>query len=154
MRGNWTIEKSKENLDFVQGVRRLTRIHTRSIEQIVDLESDEIYNWPWIYAVEAGHWSLPDDQAHKLRDYLLRGGFLMTDDFHGTYEWEIFMQSMRRVFPDREVVDLDDKDQIFHSIYDLDDRYQVPGASPWFGGGQTYEQDGYRATWRGIYDDR
>ena len=63
------------------------------------------------------------------------------------------MQSMRKVFPDREVVDLDDKEQIFHSIYDLDDRYQVPGASPWFGRGVTYEQDGYRATWRGIYDD-
>ena len=37
----------------------------------------------------------------KLREYLLRGGFLMVDDFHGTREWEVFMESMQRVFPDR-----------------------------------------------------
>ena len=96
MRGNWTIDYPKADRQFVQGVRRLTRIHTRSVEQVVDLIRDEIYNWPWIYAVEVGHWALTDDQAKKLRDYLLRGGFLMTDDFHGTYEWEIFMQSCAR----------------------------------------------------------
>ena len=99
MRGNWTIDYPKADRQFVQGVRRLTRIHTRSVEQVVNLNSDEIFNWPWIYAVETGHWELTDDQAKKLRQYLLRGGFLMTDDFHGTYEWDVFMQSMTRVFP-------------------------------------------------------
>jgi hypothetical protein len=48
MRGNWTIDYPKADRHFVSGVRRLTRIHTRSVEQIVDLDSDEIYNWPWI----------------------------------------------------------------------------------------------------------
>ena len=95
--GQSTIPKADRQ--FVQGVRRLTRIHTRSVEQVVNLDSDEIYNWPWIYAVETGHWESDRWQADKLRDYLLRGGFLMTDDFHGTFEWEIFMQSMRRGLP-------------------------------------------------------
>ncbi len=51
------------------------------------------------YAVEPGHWNLPDDQASQLRDYLLRGGFLMVDDFHGTLEWNNFKRnSWRRCF--------------------------------------------------------
>jgi hypothetical protein len=153
MRGNWTIDYPKADRQFVQGVRRLTRIHTRSVEQVVNLDSDDIYDWPWVYVVEPGHWELTDDQAGKLRDYLLRGGFMMTDDFHGTMEWDIFMQSMSRVFPDRPVVDIEDKDALFHVLYDLDDRFQVPGLVT-FGSGRTYESDGVEARWRGIYDDK
>ena len=98
----------------------------RSVEQPVNLDDDDQYDWPWLYGVEVGHWELTDQQAQRLREYLLRGGFLMVDDFHGTYEWQIFTESMKRVFPDREIVDLRDSEQIFHVIYDLDGRYQVP----------------------------
>jgi hypothetical protein len=153
LRGNWTIDYPTADRHFVQGVRRLTRIHTRSMEQVISMEGDEIYNWPWLYVVEPGHWELTDAQAQKLRDYLLRGGFLMTDDFHGTFEWDIFMQSMRKVFPERAVVDIENKDAIFHVLYDLDERFQVPGVAT-FGTGRTYEYDGVEAKWRGIYDDK
>jgi hypothetical protein len=153
MRGNWAIDYPKADRQFVQGVRRLTRIHVRSVEQAVAPEGDEIFNYPWIYVVEPGHWELTDTQCEKLREYLLRGGFMMTDDFHGTVEWEIFMASMRRIFPDRPVVDIDDKDAIFHVLYDLDQRFQVPGIVnyPFH---DTYEYDGVDPHWRGIYDDR
>jgi hypothetical protein len=77
----------------------------------------------------------------------------MVDDFHGSYEWEIFITGMRKVFPDRDIVDLPNADPIFHIIYDLDDRYQVPGWAAW-GHGVTYEQDGYNPRWRGVYDDK
>jgi hypothetical protein len=151
--GSWATDYPKADRQFVQGVRRLTRLHTRSVEQVVDLDGDEIYNWPWIYAVEVGHWGLSDAQARKLRDYLLRGGFLMVDDFHGTFEWEVFMASMSRVFPDRPIVDIPNRDAIFHVVYDLDERFQVPGIQM-FRSGRTYEQDGYEPEWKGIYDDR
>jgi hypothetical protein len=150
---SWTIDYPRSDRHLLAGIRRLTRIHTRSVEQSVDLSDDEVYNWPFLYAVEVGHWDLTDEDCKKLRDYLLRGGFLMVDDFHGTREWEVFMASMSRVFPDRSVVDLENKDAIFHVLYDLDDRFQVPGAQ-WFQTGRTYEQDGYEARWRGIYDDK
>jgi len=153
MRGNWTIDYPKADRQFVQGVRRLSRVHARSMEQVVNLESDEVYNWPWLYVVEPGHWELTDAQAAKLRDYLLRGGFLMTDDFHGTFEWEVFMASLSRVFPDRPVVDIDNKDQIFHVLYNLEERTQVPGVVT-FGTGRTYETDGVEARWRGVFDDK
>ncbi len=153
---SWTIDYPRSDRHLLAGIRRLTRIHTRSVEQPVDLldpnDPDDVYNWPFLYGVEVGHWELSDMQAKKLRDYLLRGGFLMVDDFHGTQEWEIFMMGMNKVFPDRPVVDLDNKDAIFHVLYDLDDKFQVPGAQ-WFQTGRTYERDGYEARWRGIYDD-
>ncbi len=105
-----------------------------------------------MYSVEVGYWNLTDEMCAQLREYLLRGGFLMVDDFHGTIEWNNFMACLSKVFPDRPVLEIDNKDAIFHVIYDLDDRYQVPGAQ-WLQTGSHYEYDGYAAEWRGVYDD-
>ena len=133
---------------------RLTRVDAKSVEQVVELDdSSDIYNWPFVYGVEVGYWSLNDEEADQLRDYLLRGGFFMCDDFHGTIEWDVFMDSMRKVFPRRPVVDIDNKDPIFHVIYDLDARSRIPGAQ-FIYSGIPYEYDGYEAKWRGIYDDK
>src|SRR5215475_12468045 len=86
--GYWTMDYPRSDRHLLQGVRRLTRIDARSVEQVVDLDgTDEIYNWPALYAVEVGHWYLPDDQAAQLREFLVRGGFLMVDDFHGSEYW-------------------------------------------------------------------
>ena len=149
---SWTTDYPRSDRHFVEAMRRLTRVHARSVEQPVNLDEGDAYDWPFLYAVEVGHWQLTDEQAKGLREFLLRGGFFMCDDFHGTMEWEIFSESMRRVFPDRPIVDLENKEAIFHAIYDLDDRYQVPGAQ-YLWSGQSWEQDGYDAKWRGIYDD-
>ena len=151
---NWTIDYPRSDRHISEAVRRLTRIQARSVEQPVNLEEgDDVYNWPWLYGVEVGHWDLTNEQAAKLRDFLLRGGFFMCDDFHGTQEWEVFIASMKRVFPDRPIVEIDNEETIFHTIFDLDDRYQVPGAQ-FLRSGRTYEKDGYEARWRGIYDDK
>ncbi|HEV2200619.1 MAG TPA: DUF4159 domain-containing protein [Bryobacteraceae bacterium] len=153
----WTIDYPPSDRHLLQGIRRLTRIDTRSVEQVVDLDyeedRDDVYNWPFMYAVEVGYWNLTDRQAAQLRDFLLRGGFFMCDDFHGSVEWANFTASMKRVFPDREIVDLDNKDPIFHVIYDLDDRYQVPGLQYVYTHSR-FEYDGFQAKWRGIYDDK
>ena len=103
---NWTIDYPRSDRHLLQGIRRLTRIDARSVEQVVQLDSSgEINNWPMLYAVEVGHWALPDDQAAQLREFLLRGGFLMVDDFHGDQpyhnvpsEWQVFLASMRGCF--------------------------------------------------------
>ena len=79
----------------------------------------------------------------------------MCDDFHGTDEWEVFIDSMQKVFPDRPIVDIPNKDPIFHTVYDLDDRYQVPGAQYLQHRTGSTKRTAYRqpAHWRGIYDD-
>ncbi len=150
---NWTIDYPRSDRHLSAAVRRLTRVQARSAEQPVAAEDgDDIYNYPWLYGVEVGHWDLTDYEAAKLRDYLDRGGFFMCDDFHGTQEWETFVSSMKKVYPDRAIVDLPNSEAIFHSVYDLDDRYQVPGEQFVYTK-QVYEKDGYQARWRGIYDD-
>jgi Domain of unknown function (DUF4159) len=126
---SWTQDYPRADRHFVLAVRRLTRLQARSVEQPVNLDDGDVYDWPWLYAVRTGEWKLTDSQAKVLREYLLRGGFLMVDDFHGTAEWQVFLNSISKVFPDRPVVDLGDTDQIFHSIYDLDERIQAPGAA-------------------------
>ncbi|HVW10193.1 MAG TPA: DUF4159 domain-containing protein [Bryobacteraceae bacterium] len=165
--GYWTMDYPRSDRHLLAGVKRLTRIDVRTAEQVVDLDgTDDVYNWPVMYAVEVGHWLLPEDEAKQLGEYLNRGGFLMVDDFHGEREWEIFVQSMQRALPGREIVDLPDNDPIFHTIYDLNDRFQVPGAQ-YFDSGRTYEAGmdrtvtgapDYRAGmtphWRAIYDDK
>jgi len=151
--GMWTMDYPRSDRHLLAGVKRLTRIDTRLAEQVVELDgSDDIFNWPVVYGVEVGHWRLPDNQAKQLRDFLLRGGFFMCDDFHGVIEWEAFAESMRKVFPDRAIVEIPNGDAIFHTIYDLDDRYQVPGI-PALEEGHTYEHEGRIPHWRGIYDD-
>jgi hypothetical protein len=151
---NWTIDYPRSDRHLSAAVRRLTRIQVRSAEEPVAAEDgDDIYNWPWLYAVEVGHWDLTDFQAAKLRDFLLRGGFFMCDDFHGSQEWETFTESIKKVFPDRAIVDIPNSDPIFHTVYNLDDRYQVPGEQVLYTG-RIPEKDGFDARWRGIYDDK
>ncbi|SPE40845.1 conserved hypothetical protein [Candidatus Sulfopaludibacter sp. SbA3] len=123
----------------------------RSVEQPINLDEGDQYDWPWLYAVEVGHWNLTDNQAKAMREFLDRGGFFMCDDFHGTEEWAVFVNSMLKVFPDRPIVDIPNDDAIFHTVYDLDDKYQVPGEQ-YVRSGRTYEYDGYDPHWRGIYD--
>ncbi len=85
----------------------------------------------------------------------------MVDDFHGSEmwrginEWEVFVHSMSKVFPDREIEDIPDDDPIFHTIYDLEHRFQVPGAQ-WFRSGLEYEKGptGRPPHWRCIRDDK
>lgn len=152
-RGAWAIDYPKADRQFVQGVRRLTRLNTKSVEVVVDLESDEIYNWPWIYAVEVGHWELNETRAKKLRNYLDRGGFLMVDDFHGPYEWGAFVDSIQRVYPDRPIVEIENSDAIFHLVYDLEEKLQVPGIHIHLSG-RTSEKGGVDPHWRAIYDEQ
>jgi hypothetical protein len=152
-RTSWTQDYPRADRHFAQALRRLTRIHVRSVEQPVNLDDgDDVFNWPWLAAGEMGDWKLTDEQATTLREYLLKGGFLMLDDFWGPQEWDRFEESMREVFPDRPIVDIEDSDPIFHVVYDLDKRYQVMGQ--WgLDGRQRYRSAGTVARWMGIYDD-
>ena len=119
----------------------------------VDLDDDDdVFNRPFLYAARTGEWNLTQAQADKMRDFLNRGGFFMTDDFWGSFEWQVFEQSMRRVYPDREIADIPNPDAIFHGIFDLSDRYQIPGA--WGLRGRPYQNDGDTPYWRAIRDDK
>ncbi len=148
----WGIDSNKAERQFLLAVRRLTRVHARSVEHIVDIDSDEIYDWPWLYAVSAGDWDLSESQTARLRRYFDNGGFLMVDDFHGEPEWRSFADGIARIFPGRPIVELAGSDPIFHVLYDLKERLQVPGENVVHGPG--YERGGVVPHWRGVLDKR
>ena len=153
---NWTIDYPRSDRHLSAALRRLTRLQVRSVEQPINLDTDDdVFNYPWLYAVEVGHWELTPSQIDKFREYLLRGGFFMCDDFHGDDEWQVFTITMKKVFPDRPIVDLGNDAAIFHTVFDLDDRYQVPGAQ-YIRSHSVCEKcyaGGAVPHWRGIYDD-
>ena len=151
----WTQDYPRADRHFSQAMRRLTRLHTRSVEQPVNLDEGDAYDWPWLYAVQVGEWGLTDAQGKSLREYCLRGGFFMADDFHGQDEWYEFESRMKKAFPEYTIRDIEDGDAIFHTVYDLNERYQIPG--------QAHLRQGYKsqngpssigAHWRGIFDEK
>jgi hypothetical protein len=150
-RGAWLIDYPQAEYHFTQGVKRMTRVDIGE-PGMVSLDDPRLFDYPWLYAVEVGHWSLDDSETARLREYLLRGGFLMVDDFHGTYEWSVFVDSMNRVFPHRPIVEIPEDEPLMHVLYDLNKRIQIPGIRALMRG-RTYEQDGVKPHWRGIYDD-
>ena len=153
----WTQDFPRADRHFSEAVRRLTRIHVRPVEQVVDLDEGDAFDWPWLYAVQVGEWGLTAGQAAGLREYLLRGGFFFADDFHGDFERRIFEETMKRVFPGANIEEIPDSDALFHAVYDLDERYQIPGWAH-LGAGfknpihSTGPDDGRGAHWYGIYD--
>ena len=151
-RGSWETDWPSADRHFLQGVRRLTTVHARPLERTIGLMDDELFDYPWLYAVEVGRWSFTPEEAARLREYLLRGGFLMVDDFHGSRQWMGFMDGLSQVFPDRKVVEVPADDPVFHVFYDVDSKVQVPGIQ-YLRSGITYEQDGTLPHWRGVYDD-
>jgi Domain of unknown function (DUF4159) len=151
--GGWSQDYPKADNDCLIALRRLTHINSPSPLNVADLDSDHIFDYPWIYAINVQSWSFTDEEAKRLHDYLLKGGFLMVDHFHGEQDWQNFMAGMRQVLPDRPVEDLKDEDEIYHVLYDINEKFQIPGEQ-YVSSGRTYEKDGYVAKWRGIRNDR
>jgi len=93
-----------------------------------------------------------------LREYLLKGGFLVVDDFWGAEQWEIFEQTMARVLPGHPIPDIAESDSVMHVLYDIreKDRTYIPGTrhlrrGP---GGTTIVQQAESPAWRAMFDGR
>ncbi len=148
---SWTNDYPRADRHFTAAIRRLSRVDVRSVEQPVNPDDgDDIFNWPFLYE-EGGAMALTDGQVAKLRDYLQRGGFLVLDDAWGTRQQALFEQELQQILPGRNTVEIDDKDPVFHSVFDLDNRGPIPGQ--WSLYGRQYLNDGYQPHWRGLYDD-
>ncbi len=149
---SWTVDYPRGDRTFANILERLTVLDVRSVEQVVNLDAgDDVFHWPFLMVAMPGSWELTEAQAAKLREYLLRGGFLLADSFFGTREWECFMQSLRRVFPDRPVVELPADHPVFNVVYDFPERRQIHNWRTLGRGG--YRADGAEPSWRAILDD-
>ncbi len=124
--GGWAQDYPRADNDCLIALRRLTRINSPSPLNVADLDSDHLFDYPWVYAINVATWTFSDEEAKRLHDYLLKGGFLMVDHFHGTDDWTRFMAGMKQVLPDAEVEDLADADEIYHVLYNIDEKFQIP----------------------------
>ncbi len=160
--GKWQTDYPDADLNFSYRLQQLTSMHTHPDGLIMRLTDPKLFDYPFIYIVEPGDLSFSQPEVEALRSYLLNGGFLMVDDFWGEREWQNFYYEIRRVFPDREPVELPLSHPIFHCVYDLKERPQIPAigwARPgpngeiitWEnhgGGGDTRE-----VHYKGLFDD-
>lgn len=151
-RSRWGIDANKSDRQFLAALRRLTRVDARAVEHIVDIDSDEIFNWPFLYAVGIGDWKLSPAQALRMRAYFDRGGFFVVDDFHNEYEWASFMAGMHQIYPGCHAVELQDSDSILHTVFDLNERFRVPGLNVVHG--DQIERGGIEPHFRAILDEK
>jgi hypothetical protein len=150
---SWTDDYPRGDRTLVQMLRRFTRTSVRAVEQPVNLEDgDDVDYWPFMVVGLASYWDLTDEMAANLREYLLRGGFLFCDSFFDSRDWLGFEQSLKKVFPDRPVIDLSDAHPIFHIVFDLPNmtKVQIPN---WNTLPRGYLGDGDTPHWRGVEDD-
>jgi hypothetical protein len=106
-RGNdWLTDWPDSDLNFPWRLQQLTSLKVDPKPRVVELSDDALFDYPWIYLIEPGNLSFSEEEVAALRRYLLNGGFLMVDDFWGEDEWENFHQEIKRVFPDRELIEL------------------------------------------------
>jgi hypothetical protein len=156
--GGWATDFPDSDLNLSFRLQELTTLKVDPNGKIIRLTDDELLDYPFIYLIEPGRLRFTDDEVIALRRYLLRGGFLMVDDFWGGDEWSNFEFEIRRVFPDRSPQELPLDHAIFHGVYDLTEKPQVPSIHHAMNGFR-YEprrgpDDGSVAHYRGLFDDQ
>ena len=123
----WRIDFPDSDLNFSYRLQQITSLKVDPDGRVLEIGDKELFDYPFIYIVEPGRLTFTEEEVPILRRYLLNGGFLMVDDFWGEREWSNFRQELKRVFPDREPVDLPLEHPIFHCVFDLKEKPQIPG---------------------------
>lgn len=152
-RQSWATDYPKSDRQFLIVAERLTGLDMFMEEHPRLLTDEHLNRFPFLYVLEVGGMSMTPEEATALREFLLRGGFLVVDDFWGTREWEIFEYEMQKVLPEYPIVDIPLEHEIFHTFYDIDEIIQVPNVNNGRRGWATHERDGYDPFVKGIFDD-
>lgn len=110
--GWWIVDWPAADNHFTAGLQRLTRIDVGDPRH-VSLNDPKLFDYPWIYATQTGWWGLSPTEIAHLHEYLLRGGYLMTDDFWSTdsEQWAVFAGTMAQVLPNQPITELELSDK-------------------------------------------
>jgi hypothetical protein len=153
-RGGWMTDYPKADEQFIIGLRNWCRSSLAISDDPTTVSPDgkELFQYPFVYIVEPGYMDLSPEDAANLREYLLRGGFLMLDDFWGEYEWMNVREQLHKVFPDRSIRELPLDHPLFHCYFDINEVVQVPNVG-YIWSGITAEKGGYVPHYEAILDD-
>jgi Domain of unknown function (DUF4159) len=113
---------------------RVTRLDVEeSSYRIVELGSDEVFDYPFAYVSEPGEMELTPEEVDNLREFVARGGFILMDDFDGPWQWDQLRSQVRRAFPGSVFQPLDLDHPVFRTYATLDTladmAENVPGGS-------------------------
>ncbi|UCF35327.1 MAG: DUF4159 domain-containing protein [Acidobacteriota bacterium] len=136
----WAHDYPRAEENFLNILSELTTVETTPDSYLIlDLHDPEIMKYPVLYVSEPGYWNCTDREIENLREYLLRGGFVIFDDFRDSPgEWDNFSTCMRKAFPDRTLEELSIEHPVFHCFYDIESLemvtpYEVPGRPTFYG---------------------
>ena len=156
--GNWATDYPDSDLNFSFRLHQLTSMEVNPDGVVLELTDPKLFDYPFIYIVEPGRLVFSAEEVKILRRYLLNGGFLMVDDFWGEDEWYNFYREIKRVFPNREPRELNLSHPIFHAVFDLKEKPQIPSIGVALQGrnyGITWEREDARVPhYKAIYDDK
>ena len=162
--GSWITDFPDSDLNLSFRVQQMTSIKVNPDGRILRLTSPDLSDYPWIYMVEVGSLQLREDEVLILRKYLLNGGFLMVDDFWGEVQWANLAQEMKRVFPEKDFVDLPMDHPVFNCVFSIKgpkNKLQVPNVRTGVRSQSTQVtweyHDGEECTEvhiRGLFDDK
>ncbi|HSF16855.1 MAG TPA: DUF4159 domain-containing protein [Vicinamibacteria bacterium] len=150
---SWSVDFPKADRQFLIGLKRLTNLDAYEFENPVQLTDPSLGQYPFLYTVEVGYMALTEGEVEGLRRYLKAGGFLVVDDFWGTFEYENFQTQFQRILPGYPIVDIPLSHPIFSCFYDVKEIVQVPNVGQGMQGGPTWESDGYYPSVKGIFDE-
>jgi hypothetical protein len=157
--GGWRTDYPDADVNFSYRLQQLTALKVNPEGKTLRLTDPELFNHPFLYMAEPGRLSFDDAEIKALRRYLLNGGFLMVDDFWGEEEYANFYDEIKRVFPEREPQDLPLAHPIFHCVFDLKEKPQLPSmhhvqryrGTPY----ESFErEDAAQVNYRALFDDK
>jgi hypothetical protein len=152
--GKWRTDYPDSDLNFSFRLQQLTSLKVNPNPIVLEPADPRIFDYPFLYIIEPGNgMGLTPEEAENLRRYCFNGGFIMVDDFWGEDEWYYFYLDLKKVFPDREPVDLTLEHPVFHCVYDLTEMPQVPSIGHALSGQTTERWDAPHANYRAVYDD-
>lgn len=151
----WAIDYPEAEFHLTRGLARLTSLSVADDSRHLSLTDEQIFDYPWLFAQQAGRWHLDDGEVSRLGEYIARGGFLVIDDFHGEYDWQVMSDAMRRAFPNWPIEQLPEDHALMNVLYDLDQDTQIPGRRHLYraASGEIGAQMYGTAKWHGIHDD-
>lgn len=121
--GSWSHDYPDADLNIPEILEFMTSINvTTGASNVFTLDDPRLFQYPMLYISEPGFWTITDSEAASLRDYVLKGGFLIFDDFEGNQLHNMVAQ-VERALPGFELIEIGPEHEIFDSFFLVDDIY-------------------------------
>ena len=156
----WDDDAPEADLNTIFRLFETTSLKVRPGLHFIDITTNDLVNYPFVYVAAAARMQLTDEEAGCLRRYLLNGGFIMADDFWGDDQWLRFREQLKMIFPDREPVELALDHPVFRTVFKFKKQPQIPSVGAFMRYGVSYDpgwpylERNHDPHYYAVYDDK